>query len=109
MLYSAVMPLPRLRLSRRAIIVIAVVASVVGLVVGGLLAYPSIGRWAIRSKVVPKLERRLGRTVTIGSIDIRYGHATLRDLAVVGPHDSKRPMVHVDRVDVDFAFWPSLV
>ncbi|HTJ43133.1 MAG TPA: transglycosylase domain-containing protein [Kofleriaceae bacterium] len=103
------MRLPKLRLSRRAIILIAVGASLVGLVIGGLLAYPSIGRWAIRSKVVPKLERKLGRNVTIGSIDVGFGHATLHDVEIRGERDTRAPLVHVDRVEVDFDFWPSLV
>jgi Transglycosylase len=103
------MRLPRLSLSRRAIIVIAVVAAVVGLIGGGLLAYPRIGAWMVRSKVVPRLEHRLGRDVRIGSIDVRYGHAVLEDLVVAGPRDGRAPLVHVDRVDVDFDFWSSLV
>jgi len=103
------MRLPRLRLSRRAIIAIAVVATVVGLIVGGLLAYPRIGAWAIRSKVVPRLEHRLGRDVRIGSIHVGYGHAVLEQVDVVGPHDGDAPLVRVDRVDVDFDFWSSVV
>jgi hypothetical protein len=103
------MRLSTLRLSRRAIILIAVAAALVGLVGGGLLAYPAIGRWAVRSKVVPKLEKKLGRGVTVGSIEVGYGHATLRDLAIRGDRDGKAPLVHVDRIDVDFEFWPSLV
>jgi hypothetical protein len=103
------MRFPRLRLSRRAIILIAVAASIVGLLIGGLLAYPSLGRWAIRSKVVPRLEQKLGREVTIGSIDVGFGHATLHDLIVRGPRDTQTPLVRVDRVEVDFDFWSSLV
>jgi hypothetical protein len=96
-------------LSRRAIILIAVGATLVGLILGGLLAYPRIGAWAIRSKVVPKLAAKLGRDVVIGDIDVGYGHATLTDITVRGPHDGDQPLARVSRVDIDFGFWGSLV
>jgi hypothetical protein len=98
------------RLSRRAIVLLAVAGGLIGLVVGLFLAYPSIGRWAIRSRVVPKLEQKLGRNVTIGSIEVHYGSAVLRDVRIGGPRDlADHALVHVDRVDVDFDFWSSLV
>src|SRR5215471_11618854 len=99
----------RFRLSRRAIIVVASFATLIGLIMGGLLAYPSLGRWAIRSKVVPRLEQKLGRKVTVGDIEVHYGWAILRDVDVRGDHDGAQPLVHVERVDVDFDFWPSIV
>lgn len=65
----------------------------------------------IRSKVVPKLEKRLGRQVAVGDIDVRRGHAVLRDVVVAGAGEGSRaePLVELERVDIDFDFWPSLV
>ncbi len=97
------------RLSRRAIILIAIGATLIGLVVGGLLAYPRIGAWVIRSKVVPKLAAKLGRDVVVGDIDVGYGHATLTDITIRGPRDGAQPLAQVSRVEIDFDFWASLV
>src|SRR3569833_3096393 len=37
------------------------------------------------------------------------GHVVVRDIAVKGPLDGDLPLVHVDRVDVDFDTWGSFV
>ncbi|HEU4614670.1 MAG TPA: hypothetical protein VFS15_21405, partial [Kofleriaceae bacterium] len=88
-------------------------ASVVGLLVLVLVAlgivYPRVGAWMIRDKVGGKLAGKLGRTVTFGDIDVSIGHAVLRDLEVRGPLDGQTPLVHVDRIDVDFDGWASLL
>src|SRR5689334_23256472 len=63
----------------------------------------------IRSKVGGKLGARLGRDVQFGAIDVGLGHAAMRDVEVRGPLDGDTPLVHVDRVDVDFNTWGSLV
>jgi hypothetical protein len=90
---------------------------IAGGVVGGLLlvgvlglyvVYPRVGRWMVESKVVPRLEAKLGRDVTIGSIEIDHGHAVLLDVRVKGPADGDEPLVRIDRIDVDFDFWASV-
>jgi uncharacterized protein involved in outer membrane biogenesis len=63
----------------------------------------------IRSRVGAKIAARTGRTVTFGSIDVHLGHATLRDVELRGPHDGAMPLVHIDRIDVDFDATRSLV
>jgi hypothetical protein len=84
-----------------------------GVVVGALLAlfvvYPRVGAWMIRSKVGGKLAARIGRDVRFGPIDIRLGHAVLRDVELRGPLDGDTPLVHIDRIDVEFDAWHSLV
>ena len=90
---------------------------IAGGVIGGLLlvgvlglfvVYPRVGRWMVESKVVPRLEAKLGRDVTIGSIEIDHGHAVLRDVRIEGPADGDEPLVRIDRIDVDFDFWASV-
>ncbi|HTE52067.1 MAG TPA: transglycosylase domain-containing protein [Kofleriaceae bacterium] len=71
--------------------------------------YGHIGAWVLSSKVVPKLEARLGRDVEVGSIDVRRGKAVLRDVVIKGPGDKGAPLARIDRVEAEFAFWPSLV
>jgi hypothetical protein len=70
--------------------------------------YGRVGAWVVRSKVVPRLEKKLGRTVEIGDVDVRRGHATLLDVVVKGPNDQGAPLVRVDRIDADIGFMASL-
>ena len=100
----------RPRLSRRWIITCVAAVSLCVLVgVGLLVVYPRLGAWMIRDKVGGKLAQRLGRGVHFGSIEVSLGHAVLRDVEIRGPHDGDTPLVHVDRVEVDFDPWRSLV
>ncbi|MBV8756781.1 MAG: hypothetical protein JO257_05890, partial [Deltaproteobacteria bacterium] len=88
-----------------------------GIGLGGLLlvaillgiVYPRVGAYMIRTRVGAKIAARMGRTVTFGSIDVRLGHATLRSVDIRGPHDGAMPLVHIDRIDVDFDTGRSLV
>jgi hypothetical protein len=84
----------------------------VGIVLVATLAltvvYPRVGVWAIRTKVAAKLADRLGREVRFGKIDVAIGHATIRDITIRGPLDGDLPLVHVDRVDVEFDGWRAL-
>jgi Transglycosylase len=74
-----------------------------------LAVYGHVGAWIIRSRVVGKLEARLGRTVEVGDINVRRGLAVLEDVVIKGPHDQGEPLARIARVEVEFAFWPSLV
>lgn len=78
-------------------------------VAGVYLFYPRIGAWAIRSKVIAKVESRLGRDVTIGDIEVsRDGRAVLKNVRVSGPADGDRPLVSIDRITVEYDAWESL-
>ncbi len=98
------------RVRRRIIWAAAIVvgaAALVALLLG--VVYPRAGAWYVRSKVVPRLEARLGRDVSIGDIDISLGHAVLRDVTVRGPRDRDQPLVRLDRIDVSFDTWASFL
>ncbi|HWU87150.1 MAG TPA: transglycosylase domain-containing protein [Kofleriaceae bacterium] len=100
----------RPRLSRRLIATsIAAVGACALIALGLLVVYPRVGAWMIRDKVGGKLGGRLGREVHFGAIEVSLGHAVLRDVELRGPHDGETPLVHVDRVDVDFDPWRSLI
>src|SRR5690242_255900 len=104
----------RLALTTRARRRLLIAGSIVGgvailMVIGLLVVYPRVGAWMVRSKVVPKLEAKLGRAVSIAGIDVSLGHATLRDIVIRGPNDGTAPMVRIDKVEVEFATLPSLV
>lgn len=100
----------RYRPSRRQLVIAGVVVGTLLFlgVVGFYVVYPRVGRWMVESKVVPRLEAKLGRDVQIGSIEIDHGHAVLRDVRVIGPEDGVEPLVRIDRIDVDFDFWASV-
>lgn len=88
-----------------------------GIGIGGVLLvvialgviYPRIGARMIRDKVGGKLAAKLGRKVTFGSVDVSLGRAVLRDIEIRGPLDGDMPLVHVERVEVAFDTWSSLV
>ncbi|HEY5947174.1 MAG TPA: transglycosylase domain-containing protein [Kofleriaceae bacterium] len=88
-----------------------------GVVIGGLVLlmlmlgviYPRIGAWMIKDKVGNKLAKKLGRDIKFGDIDVSLGHAVLTDVEIRGPLDGNTPLVHIDRVDVDFDTWSSFV
>jgi len=97
-------------LSRRWLIAGGISLGVVLLATIGLaVVYPRVGAWMIRSKVGGKLALRLGRDVRFGAIDVAIGHAVMRDVEIRGPLDGDTPLVHVDRIDVEFDGWKALV
>ncbi|MGE5180870.1 MAG: transglycosylase domain-containing protein [Acidobacteriota bacterium] len=70
--------------------------------------YPRVGAYMVRKKLGERLATRLGREIRFGGIDVSLGHAIVRGLEVRGPLDGDTPLVHVDRIDVDFDAWGSL-
>jgi hypothetical protein len=97
--------LPRRWLIAGAVSLGVVLAAAIALFV----VYPRVGAWMIRSKVGDKVAKRLGREVRFGAIDVGLGHAVMRNLAVRGPLDSDTPLVHIDRIEVEFDAWRSLI
>ncbi|HEY6175528.1 MAG TPA: hypothetical protein VIX73_13815, partial [Kofleriaceae bacterium] len=73
------------------------------------VVYPRVGAWMIRSRVGDRLGTRIGRDVRFGAIDVGIGHATMRNMEIRGPLDGDTPLVHVDRIEVEFDGWKSLV
>ena len=88
-----------------------------GIGLGGLVlmaimlgvVYPRVGAWMVRKKVGDKVQAKLGRDVQFGDIDVSLGHAVMRNVEIRGPLDGDLPLVHVDRIDVEFDAWHSLV
>ncbi|HET9991039.1 MAG TPA: hypothetical protein VFQ65_21050, partial [Kofleriaceae bacterium] len=77
-------------------------------VVGLTVIYPKVAAHMIRGRA-ERLANKLDRQIAIGSIDVSLGHVVVRDISVKGPLDGDLPLVHVDRVDVDFDAWGSLL
>jgi hypothetical protein len=97
-------------LRRRIVIPVAVVVGLTLAVLLGLFViYPRVGAGKIRSKLTSSLAKKLGREVRVGAIDVRLGHASIRDVDVRGPLDGDTPLVHIESIEVDFDAWKSLV
>ena len=73
------------------------------------VVYPRVAAWKIRRVLTERLAQRLGRDVEVGGVKVRLGHAVVQDVAVRGPYDGDTPLVHIDRIDVDFDAWHSLI
>lgn len=103
------MQFPR-TLSRRWWIASSIVVGLALLIAVGLLViYPRVGAKMIREKVASKVAAKLGREVRFGTIEVSLGHAVIHDLEVRGKHDGMTPLVHVDKVEIEFATLPSLI
>ncbi len=74
------------------------------------LLFPTIGRWVIRTKVLPRVAERLGRDVHVSSIRVGYGEVTLEGVRVSGPlDDAGGALLEVKKVHAGFDFWPALI
>ncbi len=98
------------RKRRRGLVIAAIVLGAFATIaIAVVIAYPKLGAWLIRDRGVAKLNAKLGRDVRLGRVDVSFGHAVLRDIDIRGPLDGDTPLVHVDRIDVEFDGWRSLL
>jgi hypothetical protein len=67
---------------------------------------PSIARWYVRNKVVPKASRLLKRTIEIRDIEIGWGHARFGKIAVRSDRDGDKPMFAAARIEIRFLVRP---
>ena len=76
-------------------------------VVGLAVVYPRLAVRMVRARV-DRLAAKLDRKIEVGTIEVSLGHLVVRDLSLRGPHDGDLPLLHVARIDVDFAATSSL-
>lgn len=79
------------------------------LLLGALLVFLLFGQiaaWAVKSRVLPRVERRLGRDVVVGGIDVNRERVVLRDVQVRGERDAEdAPLLQLGRVEIAYDFW----
>ncbi len=73
------------------------------------VSFPRIGNWYVRSRVLPRYEKLLGRDIAVDSIQVTRGRVVLSGLSVRGPLDAAdAPLLRVDRVTADYDFWKAV-
>ncbi len=90
---------------------VSIVVIVLGVLAIGafFLLFPRLAAWAIRSRVLPKVEERLDRQLTVEDIKVGYGRATLAGIGMYGPADAERaPLARVPKIEISFDFWKLL-
>ena len=95
----------------RFLVVGSIVAGLsLGLVAGGgVMFFPEIGAWGVRSRVVPRVERELGRTLSIAAIEVTRDRVVPHDVVVTGDEDAADvPLAQVARVSAAFDVWDTL-
>jgi hypothetical protein len=85
---------------RARFVLLSLLAALVLSAVGG----PVVGEWVVRTRVVPKLEARIGRTISVGSVWVRWGKVELRSIIVDGA--GAAPPVVLPRVRATLAMGP---
>ena len=88
-------------LTRRIKIATAAVVCCTAILVGGSYVGLKIAEGKLRSRTAAAATARLRRTVSVGDVTLRLGHATLRDVIIDAPMDSE-PAVHVEWAVVTF-------
>jgi hypothetical protein len=90
-------------------IAIGIGGTLVLCIIAFFLLFPKLGAWAVRSRVLPRVEARLDRQVAVREIKVRRGEIVLRGITVRGPHDAPAsPLLTIERAAVDFDFWAAL-
>ena len=97
------------QLSKRWLWITAAISGVViGLALGTVAVYRSVGATMIESRL-ETLGNRLDRKIAVGSVKVSFGRAVLRDFSLRGSRDGDTPLVHVDSLEVAFNVWSSLI
>ncbi len=78
-------------------------------IIAFFLLFGRIAAWAVKTRVIPKVEARLGRDVTVGDIDADRDRVVLTDVVVAGPADAAdAPLAVIARIEVEYAFWAAV-
>ncbi len=101
---------PRSRRRRRLLIGAGVTLVLLGgLALTAALLAPRLGPWLVKTRVIPALEKRFHRSITVGAVEGGLYQMELRQVSVRGPHDCPdQPLFQADRVRLTYDFWPLL-
>jgi hypothetical protein len=73
------------------------------------VVYPRVAAGKIRSKLIAKIEQRLGVTPRIGDISVSFGHATIHNVDIGAVTTDGQPLVKISQIDIEFGGGQSLL
>ena len=80
---------------------------VVVLAIAAVIAFPRVGAWAVRTKGLGKLERRLGRDVEATKIKVGWGSLVVEGVQVAGL-EGRAPLATIARIEAKFDPWKAM-
>lgn len=98
------------RFRRRWILVLSGTLLLLGtLFAAGAILAPRLGPWVVERRVLPALQKRFGRHITVGRVTGGMRQMVLEDVRVSGPNDcAAGPLLHAGRVVLRYDFRPLL-
>ncbi len=92
--------------TRRILVAVVILAIIAGAVVA---AAPWAARRYVRQEVLPRIEKRLGRKVTVGRVEVKLRWLTLETVTVRAAGDAPgKAMVAIPRITAQFEPWDLL-
>jgi hypothetical protein len=92
------------RIARAALVGTGVLALLLTL---SILLFPWLGRWVVTTRVLPRVEARLGIRIATDAIDVERGRVVLYGIRVQGSQGGA-PLATIARATAGFDFWPLL-
>jgi hypothetical protein len=73
------------------------------LIAGVVAGAPSLGRWYLRSRLLPRVERILKRSIVVGEISINHKRVRLERLRVTSKDDlDDAPMASIPEIELEY-------
>ncbi len=90
--------------------IVVVFGMLMAAVVVGFAVYPRVVKGIIRDQGIAKVEEKIGRSVSVGSIHVsRTGRIVLKDIRIVGRQDPEgKAIASIPRITIEYSFWQSL-
>lgn len=97
-------------MKRRLLVISGAVTGALGVaILVFVISFPRIGNWMVRTRVLPRVEKMLGRKLVVGAIKVSFGRVVLEGVEIAGPRDPEgTPLLQVARITVDYDFWSAL-
>lgn len=92
-------------LPKRTLIILGVIFA---LILAFILSIPSVGRWYISNKLIPRVEKRLKRTIDIGETKLGFSRLILRNIVVRSDDKKEKPLVRVVEASTHFSIWRAI-
>jgi hypothetical protein len=78
------------------------------LAIVAVIAFPRVGNWYVRTRALPRVEARLGRQISAGSIRVRWGEIELTRVVIHGRSADDPPLAEIERIHATYQPWAAL-